>query len=149
MLDNTLAIGEVAQRSGIKVSTLHYYEEKGLITSWRTEGNQRRYHRSVLRRVAIIRIAKSAGISLRIIKSHLDKFPTREVSRENWQDMSREWRDMLNERITSLLQLRDQLDSCIGCGCLSLKDCPLRNPDDSLSEEGPGARLLIDQSPLL
>lgn len=137
-----LSIGEVAKRSGIAVSTLHYYEEKGLIASQRSDGNQRRYHRSILRRVAIIRIAKSAGIPLRLIKSHLEKFPTREVSKEDWSDLSAEWREMLNERITNLVNLRDKLDGCIGCGCLSLRDCPLRNPDDNLAKDGPGARIL-------
>ena len=147
MMHNTLSVGDVARRSGVAVSTLHYYEEKGLIQSLRTQGNQRRYHRSILRRVAIIRIAKQAGISLRIIKSHLEKFPSREVSPSDWQQMSSEWRAMLNNRILSLTQLRDKLDSCIGCGCLSLRDCPLRNPEDKLGEEGPGARFLEEEKP--
>ena len=141
-MDSTLSVGDVAKRSGIAVSTLHYYEEKGLIKSMRTSGNQRRYHRSILRRVAIIRIAKQAGISLELIKAHLEKFPTKEVSPADWQQMSSDWRAMLDERITNLTQLRDKLDSCIGCGCLSLRDCPLRNPDDKLGETGAGARIL-------
>ncbi len=141
-MNKTLTVGEVARRSGIAVSTLRYYEEKGLITSWRTEGNQRRYDRGVLRRVAIIRIAKRAGISLKIIKDYFDRLPQSSVSREDWEAISAEWYSMLNERITSLLQLRDELKGCIGCGCLSLDECPLRNPQDILGEEGPGARLL-------
>ena len=137
-----LSVGEVAKRSGASIATLHYYEDKGLIQSWRSSGNQRRYKRSVLRRIAIIRIAKRAGIPLRTIREHLDKFPESHVSANEWQVISKQWRDMLNARISHLVQLRDELDGCIGCGCLSMNECPLRNPDDVLGEEGPGARLL-------
>lgn len=139
-----LTVGEVASRAGVAVSTIHYYEDQGLISSWRSQGNQRRYDRSVLRRIAIIRVAKDAGIPLKLIKMHLDKFPRQAISRDAWRAISQEWHAMLNERITSLLQLRDQMGHCIGCGCLSLADCPLRNPEDVLGDEGPGARILID-----
>ncbi len=140
-----LTVGEIAKRSGVAVSTLHYYEEKGLIKSRRTDSNQRRYDRGILRRIAIIRIAKRAGISLKEIKYHLDKIPQHAISRTDWQEISKEWHDMLNDRITSLMQLRDEIGGCIGCGCLSLAECPARNPDDILSEEGAGARILIHQ----
>lgn len=137
-----LTVGELAARSGVAVSTIHFYEKKGLIEGWRTGGNQRRYDRRTLRRVAIIRIAQRAGVPLSQIKAHLDKFPTAPISAKQWEVLSRDWQAMLDERITSLTQLRNQLDSCIGCGCLSLEDCPLRNPDDVLAQDGAGARLL-------
>ncbi|MFM2479808.1 redox-sensitive transcriptional activator SoxR [Celerinatantimonas sp. YJH-8] len=140
----TLTVGEVAKRSGVAVSTLHFYESKGLISSWRTGGNQRRYPRGILRRIAIIRIAQRAGLSLTEIKEHLDKLPQKAISTKEWRELSQEWHNMLTERIHTLLQLRDHMEGCIGCGCLSLTDCPLRNPDDVLSQQGPGAQLLID-----
>lgn len=139
-----LTVGEVAARSGVAVSTIHYYEEKGLIQSWRSESNQRRYNRGILRRISIILIAKRAGIPLRVIREYLDKLPQGTISQSDWQAMSQEWYQMLNERIVSLLQLRDQMGTCIGCGCLSMADCPLRNPDDVLADRGPGPRILID-----
>ncbi|MFD1383375.1 redox-sensitive transcriptional activator SoxR [Rhodanobacter aciditrophus] len=141
-----LGVGEVAQRSGVAVSTLHFYESKGLIQSSRNTGNQRRYHRSVLRRIAIIRIAQRAGISLAMIKEHLDTLPQSKITAEEWRVLSFEWHVMLNDRINNLLQLRDQMEGCIGCGCLSLEECPLRNPDDVVAEQGPGAQLLKDVS---
>lgn len=141
---SVLSVGQVAARSGVAVSTIHYYEDKGLIQSWRSDSNQRRYDRGVLRRISIILIAKRAGIPLRVIKEHLDKLPRGAISQSDWRVMSQEWHKMLNERIASLLQLRDQMGTCIGCGCLSLVDCPLRNPDDALADQGPGARILID-----
>lgn len=137
-----LTVGEVAERSGVAVSTIHFYEKKGLIEGWRTGGNQRRYDRKILRRVAIIKIAQRAGIPLALIREHLEKFPSAPITAKQWEVLSRDWRAMLNERITGLTQLRDQLDTCIGCGCLSLGDCPLRNPDDVLGQDGAGARLL-------
>lgn len=140
MIENkSLSVGEVAKRSGVKVSTLHFYESKGLIDSWRNNGNQRRYDRSVLRRIAIIRIAQRAGIALSLIKEHLDKVPKRTITPEEWKNISQEWYGMLNDRITALQQLRDHMEGCIGCGCLSLKECPLRNPDDVYAQQGPGA----------
>ncbi len=139
-----LTVGDVAERSGIAVSTVHFYEKKELIRSWRTEGNQRRYHRGVLRRIAIIRIAQRAGIPLAEIRDALEKMPHDQIpASKDWQTFADTWKSMLEWRITALLQLRDQLSSCIGCGCLSLKECPLRNPDDVLGQEGPGPRRLI------
>jgi MerR family redox-sensitive transcriptional activator SoxR len=138
-----LTVGEVARRSGVPVSTIHFYEAKGLIHGWRTRGNQRRYARDVLRRVAIIRVALSAGIPLAVVKAGLDALPSgRTPNAADWRRLSADWRAMLDARITALVQLRDQLDGCIGCGCLSLADCPLRNPGDRLAARGAGAMLL-------
>lgn len=138
-----LSVGEVAQRSGVAVSALHFYEAKGLIAGWRTAGNQRRYPRAVLRRVAIIRIAQRAGIPLAVIRDALADLPHDHApNAADWQRFTRAWVGMLEERITGLVQLRDQITRCIGCGCLSLQDCPLRNPDDVLGGQGPGPRRL-------
>jgi MerR family redox-sensitive transcriptional activator SoxR len=141
-----LSVGDVAKRSGLPVSTLHFYERKGLIAGWRSAGNQRRYPRGILRRIAIIRIAQRAGIPLAIIKAFLDRLPAGPVTADDWRDLGEAWHLMLEERIASLMQLRDQLEGCIGCGCLSLQDCPLRNPQDVLAHEGPGAHLLATPS---
>jgi MerR family redox-sensitive transcriptional activator SoxR len=139
----TLSVGEVAKRSGVAVSTLHFYETKGLIRSLRTEGNQRRYPRGILRRVAVIKVAQRTGIPLASIQAALAKLPDgRAPTAEDWAELSRAWRVELDERIRRLGQLRDQLDDCIGCGCLSLKTCPLRNPQDALGAQGSGPRLL-------
>jgi MerR family redox-sensitive transcriptional activator SoxR len=138
-----LTVGEVAKRSGVAISTLHYYESEGLITSWRNEGNQRRYAREVLRRVAVIKAAQRSGISLASIRNAMAALPGgRTPTAEDWQKLSAGWRSDLNDRIARLTRLRDQLDGCIGCGCLSLGVCPLRNPWDNLSKLGPGAHLL-------
>jgi MerR family transcriptional regulator, redox-sensitive transcriptional activator SoxR len=138
-----LTVGEVAERSGVAVSTIHFYEAKGLITSWRNAGNQRRYPREALRRVAVIKVAQRLGLPLASIKSALHSLPKgRTPTDQDWRKLSGRWYDELTERITKLTRLRDQLTGCIGCGCLSLKQCPLRNPSDELSEEGPGPRLL-------
>jgi MerR family transcriptional regulator, redox-sensitive transcriptional activator SoxR len=138
-----LTVGEVAARSGVAVSALHFYEAEGLITSWRNSGNQRRYAREVLRRIAIIRVAQRTGISLASIREAFKTLPNgRTPTAEDWNKLSAQWRRELNDRIDRLTRLRDQLDGCIGCGCLSLGACPLRNPWDKLSQEGPGPRLL-------
>jgi MerR family redox-sensitive transcriptional activator SoxR len=138
-----LTVGEVARRSGVAVSTLHFYETKGLIGSWRNSGNQRRYAREVLRRVALIKVAQRTGISLASIRKALKALPReRTPNTEDWKILSSNWRSELNDRIDRLTRLRDQLDGCIGCGCLSLGICPLRNPQDVLGKEGPGPRLL-------
>lgn len=138
----SLSVGEVAKRSGVAVSTLHFYETKGLIVSWRNKGNQRRYDRGVLRRIAIIRIAQQAGLPLAEIKQHLDTLPNKEITAQEWRELSRDWHNMLTERIETLITLRDRMEGCIGCGCLSLRDCPLRNPDDVLARQGAGPHLL-------
>lgn len=138
-----LTVGEVAARSGVAVSALHFYESEGLIRSWRNQGNQRRYAREVLRRVAIIRVAQRAGISLAEIRNALDSLPDKRTpTAEDWKKLSVRWRTDLERRIERLIGLRDQLDGCIGCGCLSLGVCPLRNPWDRLGAEGAGPRLL-------
>ena len=138
-----LSVGEVAERSGVAVSTLHFYEMKGLIRSERNRGNQRRYKRSVLRRVAVIKVAQRTGIPLSDIKDALEVLPhDRPLTADDWRRLSETWRRELDERIRRLTALRDHLDGCIGCGCLSMRDCPLRNPQDVLAREGAGAHLL-------
>jgi MerR family redox-sensitive transcriptional activator SoxR len=140
---SALSIGEVARRSGVSVSALHFYEAEGLIRGWRSAGNQRRFPRGILRRVAIIKVAQRAGISLKEIGEALARLPQdRAPSADDWATMSAAWRDALDQRISRLTAIRDQLSSCIGCGCLSMADCPLRNTGDRLGEEGPGARLI-------
>ena len=137
-------VGDVASRSGVAVSTLHFYEAKGLIRSGRTRGNQRRYAGDVLRRVAIIKVAQEVGISLADIGAALASLPEgRTPTRKDWTALSNIWRNDLDRRIRQLEALRDGLDGCIGCGCLSLTKCKLRNRDDRLAEEGPGPRLLV------
>ena len=141
--DGSLSVGEVARRSGVAVSTLHFYETKGLIFSLRTEGNQRRYPRGILRRVAVIKVAQRTGIPLATIQAALARLPDgRAPTAEDWAALSGAWRAELDDRIRRLTQLRDQMDDCIGCGCLSLKACPLRNPHDALAAQGAGPRLL-------
>jgi MerR family transcriptional regulator, redox-sensitive transcriptional activator SoxR len=138
-----LSVGQVAARSGIAVSTLHFYEAEGLIQSTRTSGNQRRFPREVLRRVAFIRASQAVGIPLRRIKEALDRLPdARTPSRRDWERLSAAWRDDLDQRIIGLQHLRDRLSGCIGCGCLSLGLCKLVNPDDLLGQQGPGPRNL-------
>lgn len=138
-----LSVGEVAARSGVAVSALHFYESKGLIRSWRTAGNQRRYPRDVLRRVAIIKVAQRIGIPLASIRQALMALPKgRTPTAQDWNRLSARWKADLDDRIDKLTKLRDQLNDCIGCGCLSIKVCRLRNPWDALSEQGPGPRLL-------
>ncbi len=135
-----ISIGQVAARSGVSISTLHFYEAEDLIQSWRrTDGNQRRFHREVLRRVAFIRASQQVGIPLRRIKEALDQLPDKRTpTRRDWAKLSATWRQDLDDRITRLEHLRDRLDGCIGCGCLSLGLCKLVNPDDVLAGRGPG-----------
>ncbi|MDB5092243.1 MAG: transcriptional regulator, MerR family [Candidatus Eremiobacteraeota bacterium] len=142
-----LSVGDVARRSGVPVSTLHFYEAKGLISSSRTEGNQRRYARAVLRRVAFIRVAQRVGIALADIEAALATLPvTAAPSRADWARLSAAWRADLDERMAQLKKLRDTLDDCIGCGCLSIDRCRLRNPFDKLAAKGPGpARLWVER----
>jgi MerR family redox-sensitive transcriptional activator SoxR len=138
-----LTVGQVADRSGVAVSALHFYERHGLISSTRTASNQRRYGRDTLRRVAFIRASQHVGISLAAIRDALDRLPSeRTPTREDWARLSLAWRDELDARIAQLQALRDDLTGCIGCGCLTLKVCHLTNPRDVLSREGPGARRL-------
>jgi MerR family redox-sensitive transcriptional activator SoxR len=138
-----LTVGEVAKRSGVAVSALHFYESRGLIQSSRTAGNQRRYPREVLRRVAVIKVAQRVGMPLSSIRDALMTLPDgRTPSAADWGLMSSAWRAELDDRIGRLTRLRDQLAGCIGCGCLSIEACPLRNPSDVLAGQGSGPRLL-------
>ncbi|HFF8810589.1 TPA: redox-sensitive transcriptional activator SoxR [Klebsiella pneumoniae] len=137
-----LTVGEVAKRSGVAISALHFYESKGLIQATRNAGNQRRYPSVVLRYIAVIKIAQRAGIPLEEIRAALSRFPIgSKLTSEQWGELSSAWRKTLDERIQRLTLLRDHLDSCIGCGCLSLADCPLRNPNDILGRQGAGAHI--------
>jgi len=138
-----LTVGEVARRSGVSISALHFYEAKGLLRSGRNAGNHRRYPRDVLRRVAVIKIAQRVGIPLAAIRQALVSLPKgRAPTASDWSRLSSQWKRDLDKRIEELTQLRDQLTGCIGCGCLSLQACRLRNPGDALAIEGAGARLL-------
>ena len=135
-----LTPGEMALRSGVAVSALHFYEREGLITSRRTSGNQRRYSRDMLRRVAFIRMSQRLCIPLARIREAMATLPAdRTPTSKDWARLSAAWRADLDERIVHLQRLRDNLAGCIGCGCLSLKVCALANPGDALAEEGPGA----------
>jgi MerR family redox-sensitive transcriptional activator SoxR len=143
-----LTIGELARRSGVAPSGLRFYESLGLITSTRTAGNQRRYERIVLRRVGFVRTAARLGLTLDQIGDALATLPDgRTPTAADWRRLSAAWRGLLDERIATLERLRDDLDSCIGCGCLSLDRCGLQNPDDRAAALGPGARYLEGDTP--
>ena len=147
-LPNTLTIGEMAFRSGVRTSTLRYYEERGLISSERTSGGQRRYARETLRRVAVIRAAQILGLTLEQIRSALNELPqARTPNRHDWERLSQTWRDSLEGRIAELEALRDKLSGCIGCGCLSLENCAIFNPSDRAAEVGAGAHYLFGEAP--
>ncbi|MEX0429719.1 redox-sensitive transcriptional activator SoxR [Nocardioides sp. DS6] len=138
-----LAIGEVTRRSGFAASALRYYESQGLITAERSAGGRRTFPRSVLRRLAFIRAASNVGLSLEEIRDELACLPAeRTPTKADWHRMSRHWRSRLDEQIAALERLRDGLDSCIGCGCLSLKHCGIANPGDSAATRGEGATYL-------
>ena len=138
-----MTVGDLSARSGVSVSALHFYERKGLIRSWRTSGNQRRYDRDVLRRVALIQVAQEIGISLAEVGAALASLPNgRTPSRKDWARLSRSWAGDLDRRIGVLQKLRDNLTGCIGCGCLSIDRCAIFNADDHLASEGAGAALL-------
>ena len=139
-LAETLSIGEVAHRSGIPHTALRFYEERGLIASTRSSGNQRRYPRAVLRRLAFIRTAQRVGLSLEEINDALHTLPDRRTpTKADWSRLSKSWQQELDTRIDALQRLRQRLTSCIGCGCLSLRTCFLSNPDDAYEALGPGA----------
>lgn len=138
-----LTIGQLSARSGVAVSALRFYEDQGLISSRRTAGNQRRYPRAMLRRVAFVRASAGVGIPLGRIKAALDGLPAnRTPTPADWAWLSAQWRADLDDRIDQLQRLRDRLVGCIGCGCLSLGSCQLVNPGDALGAQGPGARNL-------
>lgn len=139
-----LTIGEVERRSGVPASALRFYEAKGLIGSRRNAGNQRRYPRAALRRIAVIKVAQRLGIPLARIRSALRALPEgRAPTAAQWNEISAAWKSELDDRIRLLTRLRDKLSECIGCGCLSLETCPLRNPADRLAERGSGAHMLM------
>ena len=144
----SLSIGDVARRTGLATSALRFYEEKALIESLRTPGNQRCYTRDAIRRVSFIRAAQRVGLSLEEIRAVLDDLPEgRSPTREDWHELATRWKPWLDERIAALERLRDQLSSCIGCGCLSLDRCALYNPDDAAGSLGTGPRYLLGDSP--
>ncbi|MET8174681.1 redox-sensitive transcriptional activator SoxR [Streptomyces clavifer] len=141
-----LTVGQLSARSGAAVSALHFYESKGLISSRRTSGNQRRYSRDALRRVAFVRAAQRVGIPLATIRNALAELPEeRTPNREDWARLSHAWRSELDERIEQLGRLRDHLTDCIGCGCLSLENCVLSNPGDISGERITGSRLMPER----
>lgn len=138
-----LSVGEISERSGVPVSALHFYETKGLIIAFRNKQNQRRYPKGMLRILSLIKVAQTLGFSLEDISQMLKVLPEKNKPTEkDWENLSKHWKILLNEKIRTIEKLRDQLDKCIGCGCLSLKDCPLRNKDDRLAKKGPGAHLI-------
>ena len=142
--DPELSVGQLSARSGVAVSALHFYERQRLITSRRTSGNQRRYRRDTLRRVALIRVAQRAGIPLAAIRTALDELPTDRIpTRDDWVRLSSSWQQEIEQRIRLLQQVHDKFTDCIGCGCLSIDRCALVNPDDRLGQAGPGPRRLL------
>ncbi|MEO2267375.1 redox-sensitive transcriptional activator SoxR [Pseudoalteromonas sp. YIC-656] len=142
-LEANLSVGTVAKRADVAVSALHFYEKKGLIRSWRNEGNQRRYKRDVLRRIAVIKAAQRMGITLEEIKETLSSLPhNRTPTKADWEMLSRHWQQQLDEKIAYMQRVRDYVDGCIGCGCLSMQRCPIYNPEDKLASVDSGAVLL-------
>lgn len=146
-MDHELTIGAVSERTGVRPSALRYYEAEGLIATTRTAGGQRRFARDVLRRVSFIRVAQSVGLSLDEIRAALASLPAgRTPTPADWARLSRAWRPRLDAQIALLEGLRDRLDGCIGCGCLSLSVCKLVNPGDRIGRHGPGPRVLLEAS---
>lgn len=146
--DNWIPIGELARRSGLAASALRFYEDAGLLVSGRSESGRRQFPRSILRRVAFIRAAQAVGLTLDEIRAALATLPDgRTPTQADWQRLSRGWQPLLDARIAALTRLRDQLSSCIGCGCLSLSKCALYNPGDQAAVKGAGARYLLGDKP--
>jgi MerR family redox-sensitive transcriptional activator SoxR len=142
-MSDELTIGELSERSGVAPSALRFYEAEGLIAARRTSGNQRRYERPILRRVALIQAGRAAGIPLERIRAALDTLPSRRTpTRRDWERLSRGWRDDLDRQIETLQALRSRLTTCIGCGCLSIDACDLLNPNDEAGGSGAGAHYL-------
>ncbi|ROV62152.1 redox-sensitive transcriptional activator SoxR [Vibrio ponticus] len=140
-----MSVGQVAERAGVKVSALHFYEQKGLISSWRNQGNQRRYDRSVIRRVAVIKAAQQVGMSLEEIAQAFAVLPKHKApTKAQWEAMATQWHAYLEHRILQLKALQRDLNGCIGCGCLSLESCNLRNPEDTRAAEHTGQSLLTE-----
>ncbi|MEA3054882.1 MAG: MerR family transcriptional regulator, redox-sensitive transcriptional activator SoxR [Actinomycetota bacterium] len=144
-----LTIGEVAERTGVAPSALRFYESKGLIASERSDGNQRRFHRDMLRRVSFVKVAQNVGLSLDDIADALATLPgARTPTKEDWSKLSRSWGPILDQQIAVLQRLRAKLDGCIGCGCLSMRTCHLYNPDDAAAALGPGPRWVLNDDDL-
>jgi MerR family redox-sensitive transcriptional activator SoxR len=144
MDETIITIGELSKRSGVAASAIRFYEDQGLISSTRTVGGRRQYRRETLRRVAFIRAAQVVGLNLYDIRAALETLPgQRTPTKQDWERLSRAWQPMLQQRIDALIALRDQLASCVGCGCLSLKSCSLYNPEDIAQRRGSGARYLL------
>ncbi|MEN3273465.1 MAG: MerR family transcriptional regulator, redox-sensitive transcriptional activator SoxR [Actinomycetota bacterium] len=144
-----LTIGEVAERTGVAPSALRFYESKGLIASERSDGNQRRFHRDMLRRISFIKVAQNVGLSLDDIADALATLPGgRTPTKEDWSRLSRSWGPILDQQIAVLQRLRAKLDGCIGCGCLSMRTCHLYNPDDAAATLGPGPRWVLTDEDL-
>ena len=145
-MDATLSIGALSERTGVAPSALRFYEAEGLIHADRSDGNQRRFHRDVLRRVSFIRAAQQLGLTLDEIRAALASLPEhRTPTQADWAKLSKSWRPRLDAQIAALQQLRDGLTTCIGCGCLSLRACQLLNPHDEAGERGPGPRYVLDE----
>jgi MerR family transcriptional regulator, redox-sensitive transcriptional activator SoxR len=141
-----LSIGELAERAGVAASALRYYEAQGLIFSSRSDGGQRRFERETLRRVSFIRVAQEVGLSLDEIRDALRSLPNeRTPTEDDWHELATSWRPRIDAQIRLLERLRDRLDGCIGCGCLSLRACGLLNPDDEMASHGPGPRRIIEE----
>lgn len=146
MDDELLTVGEVASRSGFATSAIRFYERIGLVSAGRTSGGQRRFERNVLRRLAFIRAGQNVGLTLDEVRESLESLPAaRTPTRADWSRLSRHWRTRLDDEIAALVALRDGLDSCIGCGCLSLQRCRIYNPGDVAAASGPGAVYLPDR----
>ena len=142
MMKEELSVGEVAKRAGVAVSTIHFYEAKGLITSFRDKSNHRRFNRDVLRIISVIRIAQESGIQLQEIRAALATLPNKKrITVKDWNRLSNEWRNQLEQRIAQLTDLKNNIDTCIGCGCLSMERCRLVNSKDWLAEKGPGPHI--------
>lgn len=146
--NDVLSIGQLADRTGVAVSAIRFYETRGLIHPIRNAGGQRRFRRADIRRLSFIRIAQQLGFTINEISEHLSRLPDRRTpTKADWTRISKHFRKALDERIETLIKLRDNLDGCIGCGCLSLKKCQLYNPQDSARRHGSGARYLMGDSP--
>ena len=143
-----LTIGETAKRAGVTVSTLRFYEARGLISSIRTTGNQRRFARSMLRRISVVRVAQTIGLTLEEISNALESLPEGKApTQKDWEKLSTTWRGHLDDRINQLQLVREKLTGCIGCGCLSLQNCALYNPGDRAHKQGAGPRYLLGDLP--
>jgi MerR family redox-sensitive transcriptional activator SoxR len=148
VVHDALSIGELSERTDVAPSALRFYEAEGLIHATRSDGGQRRYHRDVLRRVSFIKVAQRVGLSLDEIRDAMASLPeSRTPNKEDWAKLSKSWRPQLDEQIAMLERLRDRLDACIGCGCLSLRVCGLFNPGDEAGRSGPGPRYLLGDPP--